>query len=197
MLLNGKDKIHHYKTIKKLLRILNHLFEGNAILEERRFIEELLNRRDFKKILRYNLTLDISIRTELLVLYRIINIDTIMMKGKINYYTSFLINEPKVPKTDGFIDNQKYLRFYENLITGGILELTGHRSDKCCNYLFELQNFKNIINRAQHNNYAKTKDYFERGILKPILVFRSKFSSLVFNCSGIDYLRYYLLLVFR
>ena len=196
MLLNGKDKIHHYKTIKKLLRILNHLFEGNAILEERRFIEELLNRRDFKKILRYNLTLDISIRTELLVLYRIINIDTIMMKGKINYYTSFLINEPKVPKTDGFIDNQKYLRFYENLITGGILELTGHRSDKCCNYLFELQNFKNIINRAQHNNYVKTKDYFERGILKPILVFRSKFSSLVFNCSGIDYLRYYLLLVF-
>ena len=196
MLVKYKDNVPNYKIFKKTLRIINFLFAGNAVLEERRFIEELLSHNDFTKIFRNNILLDISIRTELLVLYRIIYIDTITMKGKINYYTSFLINEPKVPKTDGFIENQKYLRFYENLITGGTTDYSNHKTDRCCNYLFELQNFKNIINRASHNTPEKTRDYFERGLIKPLMVFKAKFSSLVFHCTGVDYLRFYLLLIF-
>ena len=54
--------------------------------------------------------------TELLIFYRIVYIDTILIKNNINFYMSLLINEIKTQKTETKVENQKLLRFYQNLI---------------------------------------------------------------------------------
>jgi hypothetical protein len=194
-LLNGKDKIRNYKTLKKTLRVLNKLFEGNAVLEERRFIEDILTKREILKILKKNFTLDISIRTELLIFYRIVYLDTIILERNINYYTSLLIIDPQVAKVEGNIENQKYLRFFENLMVSGNNPKTIEVPEEARILIFELRNFRGIIeSRAQHNNLEKTRYFIEYGLIKCILVFMNKLSSYVFNWSGANYLLFYLLM---
>ena len=60
--------------------------------------------------------MDISVRTELLRFFRIVYLDTILIKNDVDFYKSLLINEIKTQKTETKVENQKLLRFYQNLI---------------------------------------------------------------------------------
>ena len=184
------------KITYKILFILNNLFEGNITFDEKAFLECLLSKNDIITILSKDLALDIGIRTELLIFYRVVYLDTVLLKNNINYYMSLLINEPIIQKTETIVENHKLLRFYQNLI------LSDHNNKNIDNITedsevikFELLNYKGIIESlAKNNNNKKTRKYIELGIIKPLLVYISKFSGIVFNCSGYDYLRYYELL---
>lgn len=199
-LLNDKNENSiSEKIIKKFLKIVNHLFEGNSILEERKFYESILTKEEIKQILKKK-TLNISIRTEILIFYRIAFIDTLMKKSNISYYTSLLINEPIVKKTEENIENQKFYRFFENLIKNSSnfsvsQEKKGSMSEDYEIIKYELINFKNILEQNEKiwtNN--KKIQYIEKGIIKSLCVYVSKFSSLVFDFSGHDYIHYYELL---
>ena len=184
-----KNKITH-----KILFIINSLFEGNTSFEEKTFLECLLSKNEIKSILSKDLSLDIGIRTELLIFYRIVYLDTVLIKNNINFYMSLLINEPKVQKTEAIVENHKLLRFYQNLILNDQNNIENITEDADV-IKFELLNYKGIIKSlAKNNNNKKTRNYIELGIIKPLLVYISKFSGIVFNCSGYDYLRYYELL---
>lgn len=201
-LLNEKNEYNiSDKIIKKFLRIVNHLFEGNSILEERKFYESILTKGEIKQILQKK-TLNISIRTEILIFYRIAFIDTLMKKSNINYYTSLLINEPIVKKTEENIENQKFYRFFENLIkSASNFSITQEKNDSmsedCEIIKNELINCKNILGQNEKiwTNEKKIQ-YIEKGIIKPLCVYISKFSSLVFDFSGYDYIHFYELLYY-
>ena len=187
---NLKNKITY-----KILFILNNLFEGNANFDEKTFLECLLSKNEIKTILSKNLSLDIKIRTELLIFYRIVYLDIVLFKNNINFYISLLINEPKIQKTEAIAENQKLLRFYQNLILGENNKNIESITKDSEVIKFELINYKGIIESlAKNNNTKNIRYYIELGIIKPLLVYISKFSGIVFNCSGYDYLRYYELL---
>ena len=183
------------KITYRILFILNILFEGNTTFDEKTFLECLLSKNEIKSILSKDLSLDIGIRTELLIYYRIVYLDTVLIKNNINFYMSLLINEPKIQKTESIVENHKLLRFYQNLILNAQSKNIENITEDAEVIKFELLNYKGIIESlAKNNNNKKTRDYIELGIIKPLLVYISKFSGIVFNCSGYDYLRYYELL---
>ena len=199
---NSENKMSD-KIIKKFLRIVNHLFEGNSILEERKFYESIFTKEEIKKILKKT-QLNISIRTEILIYYRIAYIDTIMKKSHISYYTSLLINEPIVKKTEENIENQKYFRFFENLIKSGSNTIIAQSqeqieslADDCEIIKHELINCQKIIEESNELlSNEKKIIYVEDGIIRPLCVYLAKFSSLVFDCSGYDYIHFYELLYY-
>ena len=198
---NSKNNIYErYNSLKtnityKILWILNTLFESNVNFDEKTFLECILSKQEIKNVLSKNLSLDIGIRTELLIFYRIVYIDTILIKNNINFYMSLLINEIKTQKTETKVENQKLLRFYQNLIYNENVKNIETITKNSEIIKFELLNYKGIIESlAQNNNNIKTRNYLELGIIKPLLVYLSKFSGLVFDCSGYDYLRYFELL---
>ena len=183
------------KITYKILFILNILFEGNASFDEKTFLECLLSKNEIKSILSKDLALDIGIRTELLIFYRVVYLDTVLLKNNINFYMSLLINEPKIQKTEAIVENHKLLRFYQNLILSDHNRNIENITEDSEVIKFELLNYKGIIESlAKNNNNKKTRNYIELGIIKLLLVYISKFSGIVFNCSGYDYLRYYELL---
>ena len=183
------------KIVYKILWILNTLFESNANFDEKTFLECILSKQEIKIILQNDLAMDIGVRTELLRFYRIVYLDTVLMKNDVNFYKSLLINEIKVQKTEAKVENQKLLRFYQNLILNEHMRSVESITENSEVIKFELLNYKGIIESlAKNNNNLKTRNYLEIGIIKPLLVYLSKFSGLVFDCSGFDYLRYFELL---
>ena len=182
------------KITYKILWIINTLFESNTTFDEKTFLECLLSKNEIKLIAK-DLTLDIGIRTELLIFYRIVYLDTVLLKNNISFYMSLLINEPIMQKTEAIAENQKLLRFYQNLVMNDQNKIMENITEDSDVIKFELLNYKGIIESlAKNNNIKKTRNYIEQGIIKSLLIYISKFSGIVFNCSGYDYLRYYELL---
>ena len=64
-----------------------------------------------KKIL-YTKTINISLRTELIIYYRKNFLETILDKKDIKYYNSVLINDFRPEKKDEIIENPKYFKFF-------------------------------------------------------------------------------------
>ena len=183
------------KIVYKILWILNTLFESNANFDEKTFLECILTKQEIKSILSKDLAMDMGVRTELLKFYRIVYLDTVLLKNEVNFYKSLLINEIKVQKTEAKVENQKLLRFYQNLISNEHMRNIESITENSEVIKFELLNYKGIIESlAKNNNNVKTRNYLELGIIKPLLVYLSKFSGVVFDCSGFDYLRYFELL---
>ena len=183
------------KIVYKILWILNTLFESNANFDEKTFLECILSKYEIKTILSKDLAMDIGVRTELLRFYRIVYLDTVLFKNDVNFYKSLLINEIKTQKTEAKVENQKLLRFYQSLISNENIRSIESITENSEVIKFELLNYKGIIESlAKNNNNIKTRNYLELGIIKPLLVYLSKFSGLVFDCSGFDYLRYFELL---
>ena len=183
------------KIVYKILWILNTLFESSANFDEKTFLECILSKQEIKLILSKDLAMDIGVRTELLRFYRIVYLDTILYKNDVNFYKSLLINEIKTQKTEAKVENQKLLRFYQTLISNEHIRSIESITENSEVIKFELLNYKGIIESlAKNNNNVKTRNYLELGIIKSLLVYLSKFSGLVFECSGFDYLRYFELL---
>ena len=183
------------KIVYQILWILNTLFESSANFDEKTFLECILTKQEIKEILSKDLSMDIGVRTELLRFYRIVYLDTILFQNDVGFYKSLLINEIKIQKTEAKVDNQKLLRFYQNLISNEHIRSIESITENSEVIKFELLNYKGIIESlAKNNNNIKTRNYLELGIIKPLLVYLSKFSGLVFDCSGFDYLRYFELL---
>ena len=111
-ILDKKERI--INVIKTFLRIINNLFEGSVILDERHFLENVLNKDDIRSILKLP-RLEFSIRKEIITLYRITYIDVSVKKNNINYYISLLINDP--PKSTVGIGYMKYNNFFWKLLT--------------------------------------------------------------------------------
>ena len=67
---------------------MNQLFEGNVNENEKLFLRNIFTKAEIRHIMLKYFTLNISLRMELLIFYKIVYIDIPLMTNKIDYYTS-------------------------------------------------------------------------------------------------------------
>ena len=175
------------KIIKKFMTVLNTLIDQKTIVEEKEFLDMIVSKEQLKKIL-YTKTINISLRTELINYYRKCFLETILDKKDINYFSSILINDNQPEKKDEIIDNPKYYKFFEFLVKSG--DYAGEISlEKDANAVkFELLNFQEVLTIT--SDKAKTRKYLE-AIVKCVVVYFAKFSSLFFDSNGFNSLSVY------
>ena len=175
------------KLIKKYLRILTRLCTSKKIIEEREFLETITGKEQLKRIL-YAKTINISLRTELLEYYRKCYLETVLDTKDTNYFASALINDFKPEKKDEIIENPKYYKFFEFLVkSGNYTGLIGLENE--ANVVkFELLNFQGVLTMT--TDKVKIKKYIEV-VVKCVIVYFSKFSSLIFDSSGYNCISLY------
>ena len=175
------------KIIKKFMSVLNAILDQKTIVEEKEFLDMIVSKEQLKKIL-YTKTINISLRTELINYYRKCFLETILDKKDINYFNSLLINDNQPEKKDEIIDNPKYFKFFEFLVKsgdyGGEINL-----EKDANAVkFELLNFQEVLTIT--SDKIKSRKYLE-AIVKCVVVYFAKFSSLFFDSNGFNSLTVY------
>ena len=175
------------KIIKKFMSVLNAMMDQKTIVEEKEFLDMIVSKEQLKKIL-YTKTINISLRTELINYYRKCFLETILDKKDINYFSSILINDNQPEKKDEIIDNPKYFKFFEFLVKSG--DYGGEISlEKDANAVkFELLNFQEVLTIT--SDKVKSRKYLE-AIVKCVVVYFAKFSSLFFDSNGFNSLSVY------
>ena len=175
------------KIIKKFMSVLNANMDQKTIVDEKEFLDMIVSKEQLKKIL-YTKTINISLRTELINYYRKCFLETILDKKDINYFSSILINDNQPEKKDEIIENAKYFKFFEFLVKSG--DYGGEISlEKDANAVkFELLNFQEVLTIT--SDKIKSRKYLE-AIVKCVVVYFAKFSSLFFDSNGFNSLSVY------
>ena len=156
-------------------------------MDEKEFLDLIVSKEQLKKIL-YTKTINISLRTELINYYRKCFLETILDKKDVNYFSSILINDNQPEKKDEIIDNPKYFKFFEFLVKSG--DYGGEISlEKDANAVkFELLNFQEVLTIT--SDKVKSRKYLE-AIVKCVVIYFAKFSSLFFDSNGFNSLSVY------
>ena len=186
------DKLQCFKKeteslIKKFMRILTKLCTSKKIIEERDFLESITGKEQLKRIL-YAKTINISLRTALLEYYRKCYLETVLDTRNINYYASALINDFKPEKKDEIIENPKYHKFFEFLVKSGNYSGLIGLENEANVVKYELLNFQGVLTMT--TNKTKIKKYIEV-VMKSVVVYFFKFSSLIFDSSGYNCISLY------
>ena len=175
------------KLIKKYMRIVNQLCNSKKIVEERDFLENITGKDQLKRIL-YAKTINISLRTELLEYYRKCYLETLIDTKDTNYFASALINDFKPEKRDEIIENPKYHKFFEFLVKSGSYSGLIGLENEANVVKYELLNFQGVLTMT--TDKVKIKRYLE-AVVKSVVVYFSKFSSLIFDSSGYNCISLY------
>ena len=175
------------KIVKKFMRVINLLINQEMLEVEKDFLRMILTREQLISLL-YTKTINISLRSELLDYYKKCFLGIILDKKYINYYSSILINDFQLDKKDEIIENIRYYKFLEILTKSS--EETGEiLLEKDANIIkFELLNFQEILTIA--TDKTKVKKYIET-IVKMVVVYFNKFSSISFEVNGFNCLSFY------
>ena len=181
---NQKDS---EKIVKKFLNVLNLLINQNILEEEKDFLRMIVSRDQLISLL-YTKTINISLRKELLDYYRKCFLRITLDKKYINYYSSILINDFLINKKDEIIDNTKYYKFLE-ILAKSSEEVGPIFLEKDASIIkFELLNFQEVLTIS--TDQAKRKRYVE-AIVKMIIVYFKKFSTISFEANGFNCLSLY------
>ena len=169
----------------KFLKIINFLFDGNSTLNELEFLTTIFQKEEIPPIL-YDLTLDLSLRVELIRFYRISYIDVLIQSSKIKDYITLFANDINVNQVD---QNFASFIFFQNLIKIKDTNLDMRIDCDLLNY--ELNNFGEIMMNNKHEKKNHIAKYFEEGIILPLDVFINKYISIIFNLDGNEYIKLY------
>lgn len=175
------------KIIKKFVRIINCIFNEKELLEEKEFLNQILSKNQIKIIL-YTKSLNISLRIELLQFYRMNYIETLIEKKNINYFSSLLLNDLTLDKKDEIIENPKLHKFFEYIVKSGAHNSVTAIEQEANVIKHELLHFQEVLTIT--TNKEKIRNYIEV-LIKSIIVFFEKFSSLIFESSGFNCLSLY------
>ena len=91
---------------------MNQLFKGNVNENEKLFLRNIFTKAEVRQIMLKYFTLNISLRMELLIFYKIVYIDIPLMTNKIDYYTSLLINDAVIHQTNTVFENQNHTKTF-------------------------------------------------------------------------------------
>jgi hypothetical protein len=195
-------------NFSKFLEIINLLFDGDAVLQEKSFLENLIKPEDIPKILKSK-SLDLKFRIEILKFFRMVYLDLVINSEKVDLYRNLIINPPRSTNDDENLDimtsgsgDNDNLKLYEELInitnsTG--LNRTSSNQNKINNILhldsavmkYELKHFSEILNLNKNLESGKQVEYIEQGLLNPLIVHINKFMSLLYILPVEEYLKLY------
>jgi hypothetical protein len=186
--LNGYSVKELDAMVIKYISLVNKLFDGNATLNEQAFLTQIINEKEVPIILS-NTNLNLPLRIEILKFFRMIYIDVIIDKEKIDIYRSYFVNPIALPEDNGLFENGYVYKFYNDLIS--VNSDLQNLSLESSIIKFELKNFKRITMGSKCFEDNLLLQYFEEGIILPLYVFLNKFMSIIYNLKGYEYLKLY------
>ena len=178
----------------KFIKTINLSFDDNAMFNDNEFLSELLTKDQIMKILN-NLSLDLSLRTEIIHYFRMVYMDVTIDKTKLQKYrTVFCMND------DIFLDRSliksddtKTFQFLEKLLKIGGTEIHSEIEFKIL--LNELINHETIFEKNIDHPASGFINYLEDGIILPLKVYLKKIFSIIQEMSGSQILDIYKLAV--
>jgi hypothetical protein len=186
--LNGYSLKELDGIVIKFISLTNDLFDGNATLNEQAFLRQIIHETEVPTILS-NTNLNLKLRIEILKFFRMIYIDVIIDKEKIDMYRSYFVNPIALPEDNGLFENGYVYKFYNDVISINS-EIQGLSLESSI-IKFELKNFKRIMLGSKCFDDTLSLQYFEDGIILPLYVFLNKFMSIIYNLKGYEYLKLY------
>lgn len=204
------------KNLTKLFEILNHLFDGEPVLNEKDFLENLIKPEDIPKILKSK-SLDLKFRIEILKFFRMVYVDLVISYDKADLYRNLIINPPRSSNEDENLDimtsgDNENLKLYEELININLSPTSGfHRGTSNINInpnlhqnkitsilnldsavlKYELKHFYEILSLNKNLDQIKCVEYIEQGLLNPLIVHINKLMSLIYILPVEEYLKLY------
>lgn len=191
--LNNYNLTEVFNVFLQFLKLINYLFDGNSTLNEKDFLETLLKGDELPLILTKN-DLDLNLRVNLLVYFRMLYIDVIIDTSKINQYRSLLVNSLELPEDRGLLEDGLSYKLFHDLLNINS-EIT-HLSLESSIIKHELKFFNHVIVDSGTKNSKTILEYFENGIILPLYVFLNKFMSIIYDLKGFEYLKLYEIVVY-
>lgn len=186
---NAKPK-SMYKIFLYYIKILNALYDGNASLSEIEFIQNSISSTEIIAITSI-LTLNIELRIELVKLFRLTYIDTLIDGNKLNLYRTEFQNsiEDKMKENLFSTQQNKIFTFYDMLMNVNASKIT---DDEYNFLLFEVTNFKSIINYSGVDVTSTLfSQYFEDSLVLSLVIYFNKVFAIVSSYKGNDLLKIY------
>ena len=180
-----------YKVFLYYTKIINALYDGKGSLSDIEFIQNSISSGEVASITSI-LTLDITLRIELIQLFRITYIDTLIDSSKLNLYrTEFQNNDEKLEENFFSSQQNRIFTFYDRLMSVNGVKTT---KDEYNFLLFEVMNFGDIINYSDLNIEAHRDlyiEYFEDAIILPLVIYLNKIFAMIPTFPGKDILPIY------
>ena len=214
---NINNPIIIYKLILYYLKLVTDFFEGNSNLSDISFLRDYFSPWDLIKITKIT-TLDIKLRILFLKIFRITYIDILIEPKKLDSYrTEFQYNIDERLEENLFnIEQSKIFKFYDLLMGVNPPKISEEEYDlliqetvlfksvlKYSNIIQVLEkefnnriyfdkNFKPIENNYEDEDNDNTFiNYFENGIILPLVIYLNKLFSIVNTFQGDDLLKIY------
>ncbi len=177
------------------LKLVNFIFDGNANLDEEKFLCSILNQEEIQQILGKK-DLNLKLRLEILKFFKMIYINVIIDKSKIKIYRSVIINQITKENNDEILEEKIRYDFFNNLI--GISSKDLNLTFEYNILKFELKHIVEIMNSFQGRRKKDHTiiDYFEKGILIPLYLFLNKFMITILDLKGNEYLNLYEIVIY-
>ena len=213
---NKLDKKIKLDLFITFIKLVNHVFDGNSLLNETQFLFKIMDLELIKKILRINNAeiFNVEYRSEILKFMRMTYIDIIIDSNKVKEYRSIIMNQNKL--SNNYLLDSKYLQetASNNLIRDllSVNRSLDNIGQEIQIIKEELLRFPYIYSHLSKNNkelfkvkddYCKTYNnnelksfYLENGILLPLYVLIKKFISIVHLLSGYAFIDLYEIAVF-
>jgi len=195
-------KVKDLSTILRyFLSLTNLLFDRDATLNKKDFLYSIFNINDIYNILKRK-NLEIELRKEVLIFFRMVYIDVIFEKKKILNYLYILVDK-KNPSNE---TENLGVESYQNKDIGNLYNFindmicvnqnTVHSDLEYEILKSEFQNEEEIIEKNKGSEEYLKLEYLVEGIILPMRTHMSKFISKLNRFNGADYLRLFELVYF-
>lgn len=189
-------KVKDLSTILRyFLFLTNLLFDGDAILNEKDFLCSIFGINDIYFVLKRK-SLGIELRKEILKFFRMIYVDVILEKKKMENYLFVMVDkkmpdEPEYVKINSFAnsDLNNFYTYLNNLIA--INESSSNSDFEFEILKYELISEEEVIEKNKGCEDLLKLEYLIEGIILPLKTHMGKFMSKLNKFTGIEYLKLY------
>ncbi|MCQ2816904.1 MAG: ion transporter [archaeon] len=168
----------------QFMKIINLIFDGNAIQNESEFLMTIFTAEQITSILRYNCE-NIKLRTQFIIFYRISFVDLLLDENKISDYITIFKRS---------YDNDDIKKKYTNfLFLKDLINLDDNSkglAEQSNIFLKELNSFEDRTKSVFMKGRIVEK-YFQEGIVIPLYVILNKYICSIYDLNGEQYILFY------
>ena len=183
-----EEKVNGYlvsnlvQIFKSFIKIINNIFNKNAVYTESTFLSDILSKLEVQKIL-VDLTLPLDFRIELIRFFLIVYINMKIEPNFMQDYINIIIENINMISEINSAD----FNFFNNLIS--VNEKNINMLNESYLLRYELKNFREVIKDMTYRK--RINQYYENGIIIPLFVFLNKYMAIIYNLDGKQYIKLY------
>lgn len=177
------------------IKIVTTLYNGISRLSQIEFIQNFITAKELMSITSL-IPLDIQLRVEVIKLFRITYIDMLIDETKLNLYRNEFQKDIEERMGENLFppEQRKIFMFYDMLMDVNNQKISDEEYDFL---LFEVTHFSDIITYSNVSTLKSDKEqrqmllmeYFEEGVILPLVIFLNKVFSTIASLTGEEQLR--------